>query len=115
MDTNYPQLHERLQELAGTPGHDIPDTMGSFAGLRENAVADGVLSNKTKELVALGIAIAVRCDGSIAYDVHDALEADAARNEITEIIGVAVLMGGGPAPMYGAEAYEALDQFEAAA
>jgi alkylhydroperoxidase/carboxymuconolactone decarboxylase family protein YurZ len=47
----------------------------------------------------------------MAYYVLDALRAGATRQEITETIGVAVLMGGGPAVMYGAEALEALAQF----
>jgi AhpD family alkylhydroperoxidase len=114
MDKDYPQLYEKLQQLIGKLGSDIPGTMGGFAALHKNAVADGALSGKTKELVALGIAVAVRCDGCIAYHVHDALQSGATRDEISETIGVAVLMGGGPALMYGAEAYEALDQFESA-
>ena len=48
-------------------------------------------------------------------NVHDALEAGASREEILETIGVAIVMGGGPSLMYGAEAYEALDQFQAVA
>lgn len=115
MEKNYPQLYRDLQKLIGILGGDIPGTMGGFASLHKNAIADGALSSKTKELVALGIAVAVRCDGCIAHHVHDVLGAGATRNEIVETIGVAVLMGGGPALMYGAEAYEALNQFEAAA
>lgn len=76
-------------------------------------MADGVLSAKVKELIALGIAITVRCDGCIAFHVHDALEAGASRKEVAETIGVAVLMGGGPSVVYGSEALEALEQFEA--
>jgi AhpD family alkylhydroperoxidase len=114
MDKDYPQLHGRLQNLISKLGEEIPGTMGGFAALHKNAVADGTLTGKTKELIALGIAVAVRCDGCIAYHVHDALKAGATRDEIGETIGVAVLMGGGPALMYGAEAYEALDQFTAA-
>ena len=60
---------------------------------------------------ALGIAAAVRCDGCIAYHVHDALEAGAEPDEIMETLGVSILMGGGPALMYAAEALEALQQF----
>lgn len=51
---------------------------------------------------------------AIAYHVHDALRADATRREVLETIGVAILMGGGPVTVYGAEAFEALDQFEIA-
>jgi len=75
-------------------------------------MTEGALSARTKELIALAIAITVRCDGCIAYHVHDAVHAGATRGEIVEAIGVAVLMGGGPSAIYGAEALEALEQFE---
>ena len=115
MDKDYPQLYEQLQHLLRKLGGDIPATMSAFGALHQSAIADGALSVRTKELIALAIAVAVRCDGCIAYHVHDALNAGATRDQIGETIGVAVFMGGGPALMYGAEAYEALNQFESAA
>jgi AhpD family alkylhydroperoxidase len=113
MSKNYPEHYEHLSELMGRLGRDIPETMGAFSKLHHASVSGGVLSAKEKELISLGIAITVRCDGCIAFHIHDALEAGASRDEITETIGVAVLMGGGPAVMYGCEALEALEQFEA--
>jgi len=115
MDKDYPQLYEQLQHLLAALGGDIPATMSGFGALHRSAVVDAALSVRTKELIALAIAVAVRCDGCIAYHVHDALNAGATRDQIGETIGVAVFMGGGPALMYGAEAYEALNQFESAA
>ena len=110
---NYPELHKHLESLVGKLGQKIPGTLAGFAHLHKEAVSDGELSGKVKELIALGIAISVRCDGCISFHVHDALLAGATRPEILETIGVAILMGGGPSLMYGAEAYEALEQFEA--
>ncbi len=66
-----------------------------------------------KALVALSIAITVRCDGCIAFYFHDAVEAGATHEEIVEAIGVAILVGGGPAVVYDSQALEALEQFEA--
>lgn len=51
--------------------------------------------------------------GCIAYHTHGALKAGATRQEVHEAVGVAILMGGGPAMIYGCEALAALDQFEA--
>ncbi|MFZ1396881.1 MAG: carboxymuconolactone decarboxylase family protein [Candidatus Promineifilaceae bacterium] len=112
---NYPEYYEHLTQLMGKLGGEIPGPMGGFGRLHQSAISDGVLSAKVKELIALGIAITVRCDGCIAFHVHDALEAGAAHQEIMESIGVAVLMGGGPSVVYGSEALEALAQFEAEA
>jgi AhpD family alkylhydroperoxidase len=113
MEKRYPEYYEHLRGLMGKLGEDLPGPMSGFGQMHHKAVADGALSAKVKELIALGIAITVRCDGCISYHVHDAIVAGAERAEILETIGVAVLMGGGPSAVYGAEALEALEQFEA--
>ena len=112
MDKQYPAYYDQLNELMNTLGKEIPDTMVGFGQLHKQAMTEGALSAKTKELIALAIAITVRCDGCIAYHVHDAILAGATRSEIVESIGVAILMGGGPSTIYGSEALSAFDQFE---
>jgi len=112
MKGGYPQLHERIGALMAEYSTESPDTMAAFGGLHQAAIADGALSGKVKELIALGIAITVRCDGCIAYHVHDALESGALHAEIVETIGVAILMGGGPSVVYGTQALQALKEFE---
>jgi len=110
---NFPEHYAHLGRMMEKLGGEMPAVMGGFGQLHEAATADGALGKKTKELIALGIAITVRCDGCIAYHVHDAIDAGASREEIIETIGVAVLMGGGPSVVYGTEALEALEQFHA--
>jgi len=112
MAKHYVQHYEEIVEKMGDLGKVIPDVMGGFQKLHKAAAEEGALSTKMKELIALAIGITVRCDGCIAYHVHDALEAGATRNEVEETIGVAIFMGGGPSVVYGAEALEALQQFE---
>ena len=104
---NYHDITKSISEL----GLKLPEVMSSFNTLHNVCIEDGVLSAKTKELIALGIAITVRCDGCIAFHVQDALSSGATTQEIIETVGVAVLMGGGPAVVYGSEALEALEQF----
>ncbi|MDO6518187.1 alkylhydroperoxidase AhpD family core domain-containing protein [Zobellia uliginosa] len=111
MIKDYSKRYNDLSQLVKELGSKIPQTIGAFDGLHKASTAEGVLSSKTKELIALGIAITVRCDGCIAFHVHDALKSGASAEEILETIGVAVMMGGGPALMYGCEALEALNQF----
>lgn len=108
---NYPEYLDRMKDLMKELGQEIPDTMKAFQGLHHAGVAESKLSTKTKELISLGISITIRCDGCIAFHVHDALKAGASKEEITETIGVAILMGGGPSVMYGVEALDALKQF----
>lgn len=114
MGKDYPEIYEHLHQLMGRLGSEAPGVMGGFAKLHQASTTDGALSGKTKELIALAIGIAVHCDGCIAYHVHDALTAGATREELIETIGVAVMMGGGPSVVYGCEALEAVEQFEAA-
>ncbi len=114
MNGNYPDYNEKLRGLMGQLGVEIPDTMSGFVGLHKAASADGALSHKVKELISLAIGVTVRCNGCIAFHAHDAIQAGATRQEIMETIEVAVLMGGGPSVVYGTEALEAVNQFEAA-
>ena len=110
---NYKEEYGRIQKLIGSLSKQIAGPMSGFTQLHQKSVAEGALPKKTKELMALGIAICSRCEGCVTYHVHDALHAGASREEVLEAIGVAVMMGGGPALIYGCEALEALDGFQA--
>jgi len=110
---DYPQQYERLSRLIEKLGSELPGTMSSFRKLQKNAMSENALDTMTKELIALGIAISVRCDGCIPNHVHDALKAGASHDEIMETIGVSMLMGGGSVLVHGAEALAALEQFTA--
>ena len=114
MAQDYPEYYDELCRLMSRLGTETPGVMAGFAKLHAASLTDGALSTKVKELIALAIGIAVHCDGCIAYHIHDALTAGASREEIAETIGVAVMMGGGPAAVYGCEALKALEQFHVA-
>jgi AhpD family alkylhydroperoxidase len=111
MIKDYSKNYNDLTKLMDEMGAKIPSVITSFNDLHIASIKDGALSTKTKELIALGIAITVRCDGCIAFHVKDALKSGATSEEIMETIGVAILMGGGPSVVYGCEAMEALGQF----
>jgi AhpD family alkylhydroperoxidase len=116
MSIDYPQKHHDPQVIMGRLGCELPGAMAGSAHLQKEAGAAGTLPAKFKELMALGvavvIAVVIRCDNCIAYHVHDALKAGATCPEIVETLGVAMMMGGGPATIYACEAFEALEQFE---
>ena len=113
MYTTYPERHRELSRGLRELGDAAPGPMAGFGKLHRAAVTEGVLSSKVKELMAVAIAVSSRCDGCIAFHVRDAVKAGATRDELAVTVGVAVLMGGGPAAIYGVEAMTALDQFEA--
>ena len=88
-----------------------PETMAAFSGLAKAALEPKALDTKTKELIALGISVATRCDGCIAFHAQAAVKQGATRDEVLETMGMAIYMGAGPSVMYAAQALEAFDQF----
>jgi AhpD family alkylhydroperoxidase len=113
-DGDHPAAHRRLRRLMADLAREVPGPFSGFARSHASAVTDGALAPHVKELMALAVAICTHCEGCIAFHVHDALHAGATHEQVAETIGVAIMMGGGPAAVYGAEALEALRQFEAA-
>jgi len=101
-------LHRELRRA-------IPDVYKGFAELHHAAFADGAIDAKTKELMALAISVVEGCDGCIASHAQAAARAGAGRQEAAEAIGVAFLMKGGPASIYGPRAYDAFCEFADAA
>lgn len=89
----------------------IPGVAKGFQEIARAAIGAGALDSRTKELIALAIGIAARCDGCLAYHAKAAARYGATREEVMETIGVAVYMGGGPSMIYGAEALAAFDSF----
>lgn len=90
-----------------------PDVMKSFAGMAQAALQQNALDTKTKELIALAIGVATRCDDCIAFHAKAAVDLGATSAEIFETLGMAVYMGAGPSVMYAAHAIEAYSQFAA--
>jgi AhpD family alkylhydroperoxidase len=87
--------------------HAVPDTWSAFMGLHQEALADGALPARIKELMALSISVVKNCDGCIAYHARAAARLGATSDEVAEAIGVALLMDGGPATVYGPRAWQA--------
>jgi AhpD family alkylhydroperoxidase len=87
------------------------ETMKHFQAMHQSAIAPGVLDTKTKELIALALGVAARCEGCVAFHAQTLVKFGATREEVAETLGVAVLMGGGPSMMWAAEALSAFDEF----
>ena len=91
-----------------------PDVMKGFSAIAQAALKPQALDTKTKELVALGISVAIRCDDCIGFHAKAAVDQGASREEVLETLGMAIYMGAGPSAMYASHAIEAFDQFLAA-
>ena len=112
MGPNYHHLADGVNASSAALSQGAPEAMRGFKLLGKSAYADGALSNKTKELIALALSVASRCDGCVAYHARRASALDATRNEVLETLAVAIQMGGGPSMVYGGEALRAFDAFQ---
>lgn len=108
---DFHHIQSDLKQPAVNLRREIPDVLSAFADLSRAAMAPGALDAKTKELVALAIAITRECDGCIAAHARGAVRHGATRAEVAELAGVAILMNGGPGTVWGPRALGAFDQF----
>ena len=113
MNKDWPGMAAELSSAIKEVRLGSPEVMKHFSGMAAAATAGGALGSKTKELLAIAIAVAIRCDGCIAFHAKAAMQHGATRDEIMETMGLAIYMGAGPSLMYAAQAVEAFDQFSA--
>ena len=110
---NYTE-HTRAISANLTPlRNDMPDLMKAFGDLAAAATRDGALDKKTKELIALALAVAGHCDACIGFHVKALVGLGATLPEVEEALGMTVYMGGGPSLMYSANALAAYKEFSA--
>lgn len=108
---DYTDITENITNVIRKLKNEIPETIDGFYALNDSASQQGALSAKTKELIALAIAVAGHCDGCIGFHTHKLVRLEATKKEVAEALGVAIYMGGGPSLMYAAEAYQAFNEF----
>lgn len=113
MIENWPETAKELSGKLRNVRGGAPEVMKAFAALAQAALAPKALDVKTKELIALAISVAIRCDDCVAFHAKAAVEHGASREEVLETLGMAIYMGAGPSVMYASHALEAATQFEA--
>lgn len=111
MPKDYQAITSDITEYIGKLKKAAPDAIAGFSAMAQGATKDGVLDEKTKELIALAIGVSTRCDGCIGFHTKKLHSLGATSEEIAETLGVAVYMGGGPSLMYAADAMRAYEQF----
>ena len=99
-----------IAELCLT-GEPIDAKRAAEIGLVNHVAPAGELDAKTKELIALAIGVAARCDGCIGFHTQALIKLGVTKLQLAEMLGVAVMMGGGPSLMYAAEAMRAYEEF----
>lgn len=104
---------DKITEMRGelrTMNKLIPQTAAGFGELSKAVKENGPLGIKEKEFIALGMAIVLRCEPCIAFHVEALMKAGASRDELGDVLGMAIQMGGGPGLMYAGHALACWDE-----
>jgi len=110
---DHPRLIQNINENLLSLRKAQPDAMQAFGQLARTSMAEGMISAKYKELMALAIGVTQHCSGCIGFHIKPLLKLGCTRQELEETLSVCVYMGGGPALMYTAEALKAWDTMAA--
>lgn len=103
-------MDQTVADFATLSG-EIPATASGFNAMAAAAKRPGALDEKTKEIMALGIAIATRCDSCIGFHIKSLIRLGTTRAELCEALAMATYMGGGPSFAFSAKALKAYDTF----
>lgn len=110
MSKVYKEITKDISKLLAKLRIEAPELMKGFGDMATAATKDGALDKKSKELIALALGVASRCDGCIGFHTQALSKLGAKREEVIEALGMAVYMGGGPSLMYAAEAISAFEE-----
>jgi AhpD family alkylhydroperoxidase len=97
------QVLARVTEL----GQASVGTIRGYRELSDAGTAASVLDPKTRELIALAVAVTRQCDGCIAIHTDAAIKRGATKQEIVEALGVAVAVNAGAALVYSTRVLDA--------
>lgn len=84
-----------------------PELLKGLGALNHGAAQTRHLDAKTRELIALAVAVTTRCDGCIDAHVRRAKAAGATKAEMAEALGVAVALNAGAALTYSLHVLDA--------
>jgi AhpD family alkylhydroperoxidase len=113
MSKSFVTITSDVSKALGTLREDIPETMQGFNALAKAALKGGAIDELHKELIALAIGIASRCDACIGFHVKALIRLGVTREQLMETLGICAYMGGGPTLMYAAEAVRAYEELTA--
>ncbi|MBU1425463.1 MAG: carboxymuconolactone decarboxylase family protein [Gammaproteobacteria bacterium] len=111
MSKSFKELIQHLNPPLATFRKEAAATMTGFDAMSKAAMTAGTVSALDKELIATAIAVATRCEGCIAYHVRTLVRLGVTREQLNEVLAVAVYMGGGPSLMYAGEVMHAFEEF----
>ncbi len=115
MSKNYREITAEVSAGLVKLRADMPETLRGFSALAGAAGKHGALDKKTKELIAMALSVAARCDPCLGFHADALVKLGCSRAEFEEMLGMCIYMGGGPALMVAAQALQAFEQYGGAA
>ena len=109
MSGSAKQHYETWPGVMGSMKQQAPQIGQGFGGMYQKLMGEGALTLREKELIAIGIGMALRCEPCIYAHVEKAVQAGATREQLIEVAGVVVMMQGGPGYVHVPELLDALD------
>jgi AhpD family alkylhydroperoxidase len=88
--------YERWPDQTAAMKAETPDIVRGFGTMFQKLMGEGALSVREKELIALGVGMALRCEPCVFSHLEKALKSGATREQVLEAAGVVVMMQGGP-------------------
>lgn len=109
--THAKEILDELRQPVRALRDQIPGVFDGYGAMSATVSTDGALDAKTKELIALAIAVAKQCDGCIASHARAAARRGATVEDVGEALGVAILLNDGPGTVHAPRAIAALEAF----
>ena len=104
-------MYHELNSAYELMSKSAPEYMKSFMEYFVDTEKTGILSEKTKVLISVAIAVTSKCLPCIAFHVSNAAEIGVPRQEILEACQVAVFMSGSPSFVYIKYVNDACEEF----
>lgn len=115
MFMNWSDLLNTLKRSYNRLGNTNPKMLEAYRNLAAAQGSNGALDAKTRELIALAVAVTTRCDGCISSHAAAAVKAGATEAEVSDALGTAIALNAGAAYVYSLRAMEAVTQMREAA
>jgi AhpD family alkylhydroperoxidase len=97
------QIAASVKEMSATN----PELVHGYSALHRANAKSTRLDARTRELIALGVAVTLRCDGCINAHVEAAIKAGVSKEEIVDALGVAIMVNAGATMVYSARTMDA--------
>lgn len=109
---NWKELLDNGRSASAALAKANPKMTAGFQALNAGQNGNGALDAKTRELIALAVAVTTRCESCIAAHATAARAAGVSEAELADALGTAIALNAGAAYTYSFRALEAFHQFE---